>query len=263
MTELSRFEVRRGDVVLSGLRGGVDRDPVVLLHGLAGAAAEMAPTAEALSGEHRVIALDLRGHGLSTRRPEDLSRSAFVDDVLAVLDEPVTLVGQSMGAQTAMMVAAARPDLVHALVMLEGGVGGSTEDYPSELGEWFRGWPVPFASPAAAVEFLGGTPMAEAWGRDLESRADGWWPRFDPDVMETTIRAVADVARWDEWQSITVPTLLVRGGLNKVDEQELGRQLELRPEVEQAVIAEAGHDAHLDQPAAWISVLKDFLARRS
>jgi pimeloyl-ACP methyl ester carboxylesterase len=266
MTELFRFEVRRGDVVLSGLRGGAGGDPVVLLPGLAGTALELAPTAAALVPEHQVLVLDLRGHGFSTRRPADLSRQAFVDDVLAVIDasvpgEPVTLVGQSMGAQTAMMVAAARPETVRGLVMLEGGVGGSTEDYPTELGKWFRSWPVPFAEPADAVRFLGGGPMAEAWGRDLESRADGWWPRFDPDVMETTIRGVADVARWDEWQRITAPTLLVFGGRNKRDEAELRRMIELRPDVEQATIADAGHDAHLDQPAAWLAVLRDFLDR--
>jgi pimeloyl-ACP methyl ester carboxylesterase len=254
-----RFTVRRGDVVLSGLRGGERGDLVLLLHGLAGAASEMAPTAEALLPDHRVIALDQRGHGHSTRRPADLSRRAFVDDVVAVLDEPATLVGQSMGAQTAMLVAAARPDLVRGLVMLEGGVGGSADDYPTRLGAWFRSWPVPFADEAAAVAFLGATPTAEAWARDLEVRADGRWPRFDADVVEAAIRAVADTARWDEWQSVTAPTLLVRGDRGNTDEGELRRMLDLRPDVEQAVISDAGHDAHLDQPAAWQRILRGFL----
>jgi pimeloyl-ACP methyl ester carboxylesterase len=65
---LTRFAVRRGDVVLSGLRGGKRGDAVLLLHGLAGAAEEMIPTAKALLGEHRVIALDQRGHGFLGRR---------------------------------------------------------------------------------------------------------------------------------------------------------------------------------------------------
>jgi pimeloyl-ACP methyl ester carboxylesterase len=242
MTELSRFEIRRGEVVLSGLRGGPAGDPVVLLPGLAGAARELAPTGAALAGDHQVIVLDLRGHGFSTRRPADLSRQAFVDDVLAVIDatvpgEQVTLVGQSMGAQTAMLVAAARPELSRGLVMLEGGVGGSTEDYPTDLGKWFRSWPVPFAEPADAVEFLGGSPMAEAWGRDLEQRADGWWPRFDADVMETTIRGVADVARWDEWQSITAPTLLVWTRRRAGDDRRRRARRTPRPAGRVAVIA--------------------------
>ena len=70
-----------------------------------------------LASDLRILALDLRGHGASTRRPEDLSRAAFVEDVAAVIrnaspDGPVTLVGQSMGGHTAILAAAALPELV-------------------------------------------------------------------------------------------------------------------------------------------------------
>ena len=263
---LARFELRRGEVVLSGLRGGQRGGLVLLLHGLAGSAQEMAPTASALLDDHRVIALDQRGHGHSTRRPADLSRSAFVDDVVAVIEalaagisDGVTVVGQSMGAHTAMLVAAARPDLVRGLVMLEGGVGGSDDDYPARLGEWFRAWPVPFADERAAIDFLGGTPMAVAWAGDLVAREGGLWPRFDADVMEAVIRGVAATARWDDWASVTAPTLLVRGDRGNVDAGEWDRMIELRPGVGRAVIADAGHDAHVDQPAAWQAILRDFL----
>jgi len=157
-----RFTLERDGVELSGLSGGGDGDLVVLLHGLAGSAAEMVPLGEALG--RRYVALDQRGHGLSTRRPGDLSRPAFVDDVVAVLgEEPAWLVGQSMGAHTAMLVAAQRP--VKGLVMISGGVGGSTDDYPKKLGAWFASWPVPFADEAAARGFLGDAPITEAWAR--------------------------------------------------------------------------------------------------
>ncbi|WP_425471231.1 alpha/beta fold hydrolase [Xylanimonas allomyrinae] len=73
---------------------------VVVLHGLAGSASEMVPTAQALEGR-KVVLVDLRGHGRSTRRPGDLSREAYVRDVVRVIEreanEPVDLVGQSMG----------------------------------------------------------------------------------------------------------------------------------------------------------------------
>lgn len=44
--------------------------PVLLLHGLAGHAEEWSETASWLTGDHRVFALDLRGHGRSERRPQ-------------------------------------------------------------------------------------------------------------------------------------------------------------------------------------------------
>jgi len=50
---------------------GGDGPPVVILHGLAGSSMEFFPTADALP-EFRTLLIDLRGHGLSTRRPGDL-----------------------------------------------------------------------------------------------------------------------------------------------------------------------------------------------
>jgi len=256
---IERRETSRGDVRLSYLRGGEAGDPVILLHGLAGSAEEMAPTAAALIGRHRVIALDQRGHGHSTRRPADLSRQAYVDDVVALIDKPVTLVGQSMGAHTALLVAADHPDLVRGLVLLESGVGGATDDYPIRLGAFFASWPVPFADERAAAEFLGSRSIVGAWIRDLERRADGLWPRFDPDIMESAIQAVADTARWDAWARVAARTLLVRGEHGTVHDGEWRRMLELRPDAEHVVVPDAGHDVHLDRPDAWTTILRDFL----
>src|SRR5690349_10066846 len=130
--------------------------PLVVLHGLAGSAREMAAPVPG----HRVIAPDQRGHGHSVRRPPEVSRAAYVSDVVLVIERlagggPVALAGQSMGAHTAMLTAAEHPELVSKLVMLEGGVGGSEDDYPTQLGEWFAAWQLPFPSPADAVRFLG------------------------------------------------------------------------------------------------------------
>lgn len=233
---------------------------VVLLHGLAGSGREMMLP---LRG-HRMIAPDQRGHGRSVRRPDDLSRAAYVDDAAMVIKEladggPVALVGQSMGAHTALLTAARYPELIGRLVLLEGGVGGSDDDYPTQLGEWFAAWPVPFPSAAAAIRYLGAGPLARAWARDMERRPDGLWPRFDPDIMEAAIRPVAQTACWAQWQRIEAPTLLVRGAQSRVPDEEIDRMRELRPEVRVATIPDSGHDAHLDQPAAWASLLADFL----
>jgi pimeloyl-ACP methyl ester carboxylesterase len=258
--------VHRDGVTLSCLDSGPGDDVVVLLHGLAGSAREMLPTATALSPRHRVIAVDQRGHGHSTRRPADVSRRAYTDDVVAVVNElaggrPVTLVGQSMGGHTAMLCAAWHPGMVRRLVMLEAGVGGDDGDYPAELGAFFSGWPVPFADAEAAAGFLGRTPIAQAWVDDLEQAPGGLRPRFEPDVMRAAITPVAAQARWDEWQQVEAPTLLVLADRGVIDASESQRMLASRPGVAHTVIADSGHDAHLEQPGAWIRVLTDFLSR--
>lgn len=262
--DVRRVEIHRDGVTLSCLQAG-SGDPVVLLHGLAGSARERSATAESLVPGHHVIAVDQRGHGLSTRRPHDLSRRAYVEDVVAVIAElaagdPVTLVGQSMGGHTAMLTAAWHPDLVRRLVLVEAGVGGGGDDYPAKMEGWFESWPVPFPDARAATEFLGSTPIARSWVSDLEQRADGLWPRFEPDVMRAAIAAVAEKPRWGEWQKVQHPTLLLCGQSGTMAAAEIEQMMALRPHVEYIVIPNAGHDLHLEQHEAWIRVLKTFIS---
>jgi pimeloyl-ACP methyl ester carboxylesterase len=261
---MKRITVRRDDVVLSALETDGDGRAVILLPGLAGGAEEFRATAAALPSDRHVIALDQRGHGHSTRRPADVSRTAYVDDVIAVIetldDEPVDLVGQSMGAHTALLVAARRPDLIRRLVLLEGGVGGDgANGYPARLGQWFASWPVPFPDRDSAVTFLGSTATARAWAQDLEARGDGYWPRFDPDILESAIQAVADQARWSEWGQVTAPTLLVLAERSAIDPDEVQRMRAARPEAGHVVVPGSGHDVHLDQPEQWAAILGDYL----
>lgn len=257
---MSRFYLQRDDVALAALSfPGGPRPPVLLLHGLAGSSEELRPLAEALHADgHPVTVLDQRGHGRSTRRPADLSRAAYVADAAAFLTEaePGWLIGQSMGAHTAMLTAAAHPELTRGLVMIEGGVGGSTDDYPTRLGAWFASWPLPFADPAAARAHLG---ERSPFLLDLEERPDGLRPRFDPDIMETAIRSVAETARWPEWESMRVPTLLIQGETGTMDPPELAR-MRTRPAVRHALVAGAGHDVHLDAPAETLTLIRAFLA---
>lgn len=106
--------------------GGSDDRPVVLLahatgfHGLV-----WAPLAAHLTDRYRVLSLDFRAHGASTRPDDgDLRWEGFGDDVLAVLDalapreEPVA-VGHSMGGAALLLAEAARPGTFAALACWE------------------------------------------------------------------------------------------------------------------------------------------------
>lgn len=209
--------------------------------------------------------MDQRGHGGSTRRPVDLSRDAFVSDIVTVVEELVpgrriTLAGQSMGAHTAFLTAAARPDLVEGLVMLEGHVAGSGDpDEAAGLGRFFASWPVPFEDEVAAREFLGSDAIVDAWVADLQTAPEGLVTRFDADIMERTIAAVHE-PRWTEWEALQVPTLAVfakNGMFSNADKDELIRR---RPASGRVDLSVGGHDAHFDAFDEWISALRRWLS---
>jgi len=105
--------------------------PIVLVHGFA-STAEMnwvhpGWVATLLGAGRRVIALDNRGHGASTKfyDPADYHTARMAQDVRALLDhlglERVDLMGYSMGARIAAFFALAHPARVRRLVL--GGLG--------------------------------------------------------------------------------------------------------------------------------------------
>ncbi|MCX4982263.1 alpha/beta fold hydrolase [Streptomyces sp. NBC_00572] len=263
-----RFVTRDGVRLACRDWGGTGPD-VLLLHGLAGHAGEWDDTARLLRDSgHRVVALDQRGHGGSERHPGDVSRAAHVADVVAVIDrlglERPVLIGQSLGGSTALLTAAAHPGLPRALVLVEAGPGGADPDVQGQIGGWLRAWPVPFPSREAAVAYLGGgtDPVGEGWARGLDERADGLWPRFDPEVMVRSLDDHAIRAFWDEWAAVTCPTLAVlgqgeRGGI--IDGEEYAEMVRLRPALHGASLPGAGHDVHLERPGTLHRLVVDFL----
>ena len=237
---------------------------VLLLHGLAGYAGEWAQVAERLAGTCRVVAFDQRGHGASTRRPADLSRETHVGDVVAVADalglETFTLVGQSMGAHTALLTAAAHPARVARLVLIEGGVGGEGPEATAGVIDWFRAWPIPFSTVDDAVAHLGGGPAARVWAEGLEETDAGWVPRFDVDVLAAALRPAHARPRWEEWGQIAAPTLLISGEDGYVPAGELDEMRRRCPDVRHVQVPGAGHDVHLDAPERVAELVRGFAA---
>lgn len=265
-----RHQFNTGEVTLSYLDSAMVPDAaplptVVFLHGLAGSAEEFVPTARAVGEGYRSVLVDQRGHGHSTRKPADASREAYVRDAIAVIEkldlpEGVALVGHSMGAHTAMLAAAARPDLVRMLVMIEGDAQGSPPEAAAGIGAYFSSWPVPFSTVADAASFLGDSVIGRAWLADLEQHSDGLYPRFDPDFLRASIAAVHSQARWDEWEKLELASAAIFAPNGMFDADRKTAFLEARPATLRIDLGSGSHDAHLDATAELAAVLRDLLS---
>lgn len=111
-----------GELHLNYAEGPDSGPPILFLHGLSARWQEYQSLIKRLSQYGHVYAPDLRGHGRSGRGPQyfvaDYQRdiTIFLQKLVA---EPAILVGHSWGALTALAVAAALPEQVHGLVMLD------------------------------------------------------------------------------------------------------------------------------------------------
>jgi pimeloyl-ACP methyl ester carboxylesterase len=261
-----------------------------MLHGWMDMSASFQFVVDCLQGDWHVIAPDWRGFGLSEWAPAD---TYWFPDYVADLDallahyspqQPVTLLGHSMGGNVAGMYAGVRPQRVARLINLEGfGLPASApQQAPQRYAQWLERLREPatmrtYPNRQAVVARLQKTnPRLSERDADFlschwaEQGAGGQWQiRADPRHM----RASPLLYQLDEvlacWRAITAPVLWVEAqdstiwqwlGPQDSARAEIARRLACLANVTPRVMVDAGHMLHHDQPAALARMIEDFLA---
>jgi len=134
----------RDGVELFYTEAGSGEPPVLLVHGWTCDHTAMAPLSTYFRRGHRVVSVDLRGHGQSDKPEQEYSMAVFADDLAWMckelgLEKPI-VIGHSMGGVIAVALAARFPDLPSAVVTLDSPVLPSPAllDRVRPLGEQFR-----------------------------------------------------------------------------------------------------------------------------
>lgn len=246
---------------LHTLRIGHGPVSYVFLHGLLGQGKNWATIAKALSPATSLL-VDLPDHGRSPWSDEvSYERMAgAVIDLLRTLDEPVTLVGHSMGGKVAMLVALTEPTLVAKLVVVDiSPVVRTTDDFVAYLDAM-----VALDLDAIATRGDADALMREAAPDDtvrafllqsLQRTATGWAWRPNLDGLR---RGLPKIGGWpDVARTFEGPVLWFRGERSPyVTPDAFPVMRALFPKVRLVTIKDAGHWVHADQP----SVLADSLA---
>lgn len=205
---------------------GGDGEAIVFVHGFGGDKRIWAPYLSRLTNSHRVVALDLPGHGGSTAAPDqrydvDAMSDAlgrFVDSGDANLDLPrFHLVGISMGGGVALAYAIAHPDRVSSLTLINPW-GVSTPQPSDREVELERGRNVFFPDTLEELDdlstFVYGTPMPldERFKQHLLDEANARRP-FNARVFEQMHAGPRLDERLDR---LSVPTLVIVGGADRI-----------------------------------------------
>jgi pimeloyl-ACP methyl ester carboxylesterase len=146
VTERIDVPVQGGTLAVFRLASTRPDAPVVLaIHGITSSSRSWLATGDALGDSIALVAADLRGRARSNALPGPFGIAAHASDMVAVLDhlglERAVVVGHSLGAYIAAVLAIDHPDRVSHLVLVDGGltISGSREADPEEFMEAFLG----------------------------------------------------------------------------------------------------------------------------
>ena len=228
--------------------------PILLTHGYSATARMWKGQLEALSGDYRVIAWDMRGHGQtdSPGDPAAYSEAHTIDDMAAILDhlgiEKAVIGGLSLGGFMSLAFHVKYPERVTALMLFDCGPG-----YKNPQGR--AGWNETALKRAIRFEEQGldalgtGSEVRIAQhtsAQGLAHAARGMLAQFDARIIESL-------------PSISVPTMVLVG---EDDEPFVAASQYMAAKIPGAklvTIPGAGHAANIDQPAAFNAAVSEFL----
>jgi pimeloyl-ACP methyl ester carboxylesterase len=249
----------RDGVTLTYEQAGTGEPPMVFVHGWSGDHTYFAPQVEHFQRTHRVIAVDLRGHGESGKPEQEYAMAAFADDLAWLCGQlgvrkPV-VVGHSMGGNIALELAARHPEVPGAIVAVD----------------------APIVPPAAIRDALGGL-AAGLRSPGFREAARGFveilfLPSDDPGLKTRVVAggiaslpqhvlasAMEQIAGHDTAAAAAacaVPTLLINATAPLAD---VGRFRELCPQLVVGQTVGAGHFTQLIVPDQVNAMIARFLA---
>ena len=244
--------------------------PIVFCHGLFGQGKNWTQIAKAFTDDHRALLVDLPHHGRSPWH-DHFDFLAIADQVAGLLsdDDPVTLVGHSLGGKVAMILALRHPDRVERLCVVDVspvGYGNARE---------FAGYITAMQamdldalerrSDADAVleKAVPNTTVRSFLLQNLRHDSDGWRWQINLGVLGEELAEVSD---WPESELADVPAypglVLWIAGANSdyVRDEYAGAMDRWFPANRRVTIKNAGHWVHSEQPEVFVEVLRQFVA---
>ncbi|HZB97983.1 MAG TPA: alpha/beta hydrolase [Candidatus Sulfotelmatobacter sp.] len=254
--------------------------PVVLLHGLAGSSRLWGSSYDVLAQRHRLIAVDLLGHGASPHPPQGYSLRHHADALAALLDElgvhdEAVLMAHSFGCLVAMRFALDHPERVAGIVAIAPPLYRSPADaraFTLASFSWMERtlcMPTPFSRLLCRTFCAKRPHLAEAFARRwrpqvpqelLRDALAHTWTSYSESMAEL-LRAAAR----PEWVArLDVPVAFVVGSRDLLPDMSVLRELEASSHHASLHLVEgAGHLLPLTHPLECLRVVERLSPRRA
>jgi pimeloyl-ACP methyl ester carboxylesterase len=242
---------------------------VVFAHGLFGQGRNWTQIGKALADRHRVLLVDLPHHGRSLWEG-DFDYLRIADQVAGLLDgdDPVALVGHSLGGKVVMVLALRHPELVERLCVVD--VSPVAYDSLSQFqgyvaamqGLDLHSLPGREAADAALSEAVPDPTVRAFLLQNLRRDGDGWRWQANLDVLGADLSVIGS---WPEQQlagtpAYRGPVLWVAGDRSDYITPAYAAAMDRWfPRNRLVTVKGAGHWVHSEQPEVFLEVLRRFL----
>jgi esterase len=250
-------------MILNAILSG-EGPPVVLLHGLFGAARNFGTIQRAIASRYRVIALDMRNHGDSPHE-SDMRYPTQAADVRQTLQsigiERAAVVGHSMGGKAAMAMALRWPEMVGRLLVSD--IAPVAYQHGNDaIAKAMAAIPLtPSLTRQEADAVLAqAVPRPDIRAFLLQNLRLGSSPHWRIGLAEITT-AIPELEGWIELPgAYPGPSLFVTGATSDYVLPEHRPVIRAQfPAARFVAVKHAGHWVHADNPAGFLSILETFL----
>ena len=220
------------------------QSPIVFIHGFGGKALQWTYQLGAFSETNRGVAVDLRGHGYSSKPSQGYSMGQMVSDLGTVMDtlgltDNIVLVGHSFGGAIASEYAAAHPRRIDRLVLI-----GTTGEF--RLNPFYR---ILLKLPSRVLQAF--------------SYPTRNWLGAPPHILKAMY--TQNLSQWQGWElfkRLQMPTLVIHGHLDALFERPMFEKVaECIPAAEEVDVGASGHMVMLERHEAVDRAIARFLEK--
>ena len=242
-------------------------DPLVLLHGFGSSTQDWELQIPLLSERFRVVVIDFRGFGRSSRDRGPYKVEQFASDTLAVLDhlkiDRFRLLGYSMGGATAFQIGAQVPERIQRLILVN--------TQPSFLADTMRKR-FEVALRKLVVRFMGMDRMARVIAARLfpheeqQELRDRVIERYSTNSPHVYLGVLSTLPKWSVIEhigSITAPTLVIAAEHDYTPFSEKEAFIPLMPDARIEMFENSRHGTPFDQHERFNTTVMKFMSEET
>lgn len=266
---MKRKRIRINDISVAYVTNEIEGEPqetIIFLHGFPFNKNMWLEQLVELPAGVQGIALDIRGHGSSTRGHGFFSIDLFADDLLAFIDQlnlvSVILCGVSMGGYVALRAYEKRATAFKGMVLVDTHPFPDTNEgkekrfdtIQSVLTHGKRAFSIHFAEKVFSKVSIKRKPQAVELIKSAIRR------NTETNICSTLLALAARTDTSTVLKDINVPVLLVRGGEDTIVSREQMKQMEQDiPDVRYIEMDDCGHLPNLENPSRFNGEIRNFM----